>query len=310
MAETTIEPGNDLICITCGYDLRELPRSGDCPECGLAISRLENSDQLARADPHWLSVVARGMGFYIAGQLGIVILFLSFFGSIIFTLVFPAVTPATGPQSWMDVIFTGLAALAVIGLLLMGVGTYLLASPDPGRKEERKGKLIRLLARIAIPGLIFYAAIMSLLDYLPPTALRSTVMNFSINLLYVWGAFSVVMVMLHVALLMGRIPEASLQAYMIKSTRFLIWAVPVYVVALWIQTVWIPSGVGGPLVVSLLFGGFGCVTSLLGIFLIGTVIQQGITMFQCRRAICSCRDIAMQLNDNLAAEDKISNDNG
>lgn len=308
MAETTIEPGDDLICITCGYDLRELPRGGDCPECGLVISRSEDSDKLARADPKWLTVVARGLGFYIAGQLGIVILFLSFFGSIIFTLVFPAVTPATGPQSWMDVIFTGLAALAVIGLLLMGVGTYLLASPDPGRKEERKGKLIRLLARIAIPGLIFYAAIMSLLDYLPPTALRSTVMNFSIDLLYVWGAFSVVMVMLYVAQLMGRIPKASLQAYMIKAARFLIWAIPVFGVALWIQSVWRLSVVGGNFVVSLLFGGLGCVNFFLLIFLVGTFIQQGFMMFQCRRAICSCRDIAIQLNISLATDEKISND--
>ena len=310
MDEKTVEPGDDLLCIACGYDLRELSRGGDCPECGLAIFRSEDSDKLARADPKWLTVIARGLGFYIAGQLGILILFLSFFGSIIFTIVFPAVTPATGPQSWMYVIFTGLAALAVIGLLLMGVGTYLLASPDPGRKEDRKGKLIRLLARIAIPGLIFYAAIMSLLDYLPPTALRSTVMNFSIDLLYVWGAFSIVMVMLHVARLMGRIPMVPLQTYMTKAVRFLIWAVPVYGVALWIQTVWIPASVGGPLVVSLLFGGFGCVTWILGIFLIGTCVQQGLMMFQCWRAICSCRDIAMQLSDNLDVDENISNDDG
>ncbi len=27
----------DLMCLTCGYNLRGLPRSGGCPECGLKI---------------------------------------------------------------------------------------------------------------------------------------------------------------------------------------------------------------------------------------------------------------------------------
>lgn len=302
--DLNIKPGDDLLCIACGYDLRELPREGVCPECGLAISRSENSDQLARADPKWLAVVARGLGFYIAGQLGMVIAFICFIVIFIFAFAFPSAIPATGPRGRMGVLATGLIAAAVIGVLLMGVGAFLLTTPDPGRKEERKERMIRLLARFAIPVLILFAAIMSLLDYVPPTAIRSTVMNFSIKLLYVWGAFSIVLVMLYVARLMGQIPQVSLQKYLSKEVRFLIWAVPVYGVALWIQTVWIPAAAGGPLVLSLLFGGFGCGTSILGIFLLGTFIQQGITMIQCRRAICSCRDIAMRLNDTLKTDEQ------
>jgi rRNA maturation endonuclease Nob1 len=38
------ETENTLLCIACGYDLRELSEEGECPECGLPIERSPSSD--------------------------------------------------------------------------------------------------------------------------------------------------------------------------------------------------------------------------------------------------------------------------
>lgn len=304
MDDLNLEPGDDLLCIACGYDLRELPREGVCPECGLAVSRSENSDQLGRADPRWLALVARGLGFYVAGHLSIVIAVLSFMGFFFFSLVFSA---AINP-GWLSVLMIVCGATAVVGLFLMGIGTYLLAWPDPGRKEEPKDRRVRLLARFAIPAFIFYWAVLFSTDLLPPSVFRGMVVDFSIKFQIVWGGFAVVMVMLYSVRLIERIPMGPLQKYMNKAARFLLWAVPVFVATSWIQQVWSPAGVGSNFGVTSLLFGLSCISSLLGIFLLGTFIHQGLMMIRFRRAVCSCRDIAMQLNDNLGAGDTVSND--
>jgi hypothetical protein len=53
----------DIFCITCGYDLRSLPRTGLCPECGTAVAesllhhemgRTTGGVPLAQSDRRWL----------------------------------------------------------------------------------------------------------------------------------------------------------------------------------------------------------------------------------------------------------------
>lgn len=49
----------DLPCLSCGYNLRTLPVSGACPECGLAVSdTLKRA--LACADVDWLKTLEEG----------------------------------------------------------------------------------------------------------------------------------------------------------------------------------------------------------------------------------------------------------
>jgi hypothetical protein len=38
-----------VACLRCGYDLRSLPRDGNCPECGLAVADARPTSDLARA---------------------------------------------------------------------------------------------------------------------------------------------------------------------------------------------------------------------------------------------------------------------
>src|SRR2546423_6765775 len=56
-----------LRCASCDYDLRTLPQSGLCPECGTPIAVSLRSDRLERSDPLLVSACAWGISFLIAG---------------------------------------------------------------------------------------------------------------------------------------------------------------------------------------------------------------------------------------------------
>ena len=62
------ESDEPIFCVGCGYDVRNLPVDGPCPECGTPIERSLGGLRLAAADPRWLarltlgqSLVARGL---------------------------------------------------------------------------------------------------------------------------------------------------------------------------------------------------------------------------------------------------------
>ena len=51
----------ELLCVECGYDLRGLPRSGTCPECGSPIKRSFAGPLLRHAGTRWLKRVYIGL---------------------------------------------------------------------------------------------------------------------------------------------------------------------------------------------------------------------------------------------------------
>ncbi len=51
----------DLLCTSCGYNLRGLMREMYCPECGAAIELSLRDDYLRNANPEWLRRVRLGM---------------------------------------------------------------------------------------------------------------------------------------------------------------------------------------------------------------------------------------------------------
>lgn len=55
------ERGPMISCVRCGYDLRGLPDSGNCPECGLPVARSNvPSVELRHAPPRWLASLSWG----------------------------------------------------------------------------------------------------------------------------------------------------------------------------------------------------------------------------------------------------------
>jgi hypothetical protein len=53
--QTGIAEPATLHCLRCGYDLRGLPSTGACPECGLSVERSQVGErELHRGRPAWL----------------------------------------------------------------------------------------------------------------------------------------------------------------------------------------------------------------------------------------------------------------
>ena len=58
-----------VCCAVCGYELRGLPRHGDCPECGTAIYRTLNAYLLYNSDPKAVANMAYGAALLLAAYL-------------------------------------------------------------------------------------------------------------------------------------------------------------------------------------------------------------------------------------------------
>jgi hypothetical protein len=64
----------DLPCVHCRYNLRTLPTSGKCPECGTPVARSMRTASLAESDARWRSGLGAGLAMLAAGLGGEIML--------------------------------------------------------------------------------------------------------------------------------------------------------------------------------------------------------------------------------------------
>lgn len=101
----------DLSCLNCGYNLRGMPCSADCPECGMAIGVSLRRDSLADAPADWLVTLRGGAGMIWWGVL----------------LAFP---------------------LPPVGMVLAWMGLWRVTLAEPHRIEPWTDRRARLAARV------------------------------------------------------------------------------------------------------------------------------------------------------------------
>ena len=136
----------DLPCIRCGYNLRELSPDGRCPECGTPIHRSIHGDLLSAADPAWLTRVSRGFTLIKAASvtLASIALFL------VLALTFRA--------PWIPaIVLRVVLRLGVsVSVILVLLGIFALTTPDPRVSlTEQPVALRRIVRGAAIAGLLF-----------------------------------------------------------------------------------------------------------------------------------------------------------
>lgn len=123
----------DVVCLRCGYPLRGLDESGDCPECGAAIGRSLHGNLLHFSSPSYVATLHRGVFLIVAGIAGQVVLSL-----------FASVLTAT------TVIDIGVDSLGIIMNAMILIGWWMFSTPDPAFIGVAQGTTARGVVRTAL----------------------------------------------------------------------------------------------------------------------------------------------------------------
>jgi hypothetical protein len=155
---------HDLPCARCGYLLRGLSGSGNCPECAEPIATSMKGNLLRHADPHWLRSILRGA---VLTTWGVRLVFIMFF---VFVLAMLATIPFYPPHGEEEgdprtAIINGIVRttgiLWLMTPIVIGAGLWLLMKPEPREtgRSEMALQIERLLAAIVVPCFAFWFAL-------------------------------------------------------------------------------------------------------------------------------------------------------
>ena len=223
METTSIEPTApapgptaDIRCSRCGYDLKGLDPSSNCPECGQSIA-LTLSLALEHADRDWLRRQARTM----------------------FLLIAVALVDYQSPWGYglgYSMYYLGLG-FRVIATAVAIWACWRLATPDPHRADvEEQGSLGRgLRAASVVYGMGLFVLFRNLMwDVLPD--------NLWILLFYLWLGAMLLTTWL-ASLILFRLARRAGAPSLVAHGRFVLWALPlskagVYLITLLMVTDW------------------------------------------------------------------------
>lgn len=132
----------DVVCRSCGYNLRGLMLDSNCPECDSAIEYTLHRFLLRFSDPAWLRRLRSGLTLLIVAILIGIVLAVAWIAVII---SWPSmIDPSPIVAGAMVLIPTaGLTILSIVGYVLV-------TAPEPGSTSNGAGLSARRLARIGL----------------------------------------------------------------------------------------------------------------------------------------------------------------
>ncbi len=119
-----------ITCLRCGYDLRTLSSTADCPECGTPIKRSLSRGLLVHSDPKWLRQVTGGLAMLVAAML-----------IVPFGIWIHAYTAQHTLPPWID------AAATALFLFFSGGGFLYATAREPDRLPPEPNFSARICAR-------------------------------------------------------------------------------------------------------------------------------------------------------------------
>jgi predicted RNA-binding Zn-ribbon protein involved in translation (DUF1610 family) len=134
---------DDRLCVSCGYNIRDLPVAGQCPECGTPIQVSLRGRLLRYALPSYLQTLHRGavlVEVAIVAQIGL---------AIVRFLVLIWETQPFVP-TWIKKAMLGGAAVATALSVLGLIGWWMLSSRDPGEGRQAPGRTTRVVLRWSV----------------------------------------------------------------------------------------------------------------------------------------------------------------
>lgn len=305
MDEKTVELGDDLLCIACGYDLRELPPEGNCPECGLAIERSVGSEKLARADPVWLRKIVIGQSMIAWGMISVFGVIPALGLLMLFTMVLTNGSMTFGGQpQWIRIVMMialiGCAGvIPILGILVFLIGSFFVTAVSPQILLANHKITARSMVRVSILGSLCFGSIYTGLMSAPPGAAVTLLQTLTG---IIWsGGVALVFISLtrHIEKLLSQIPEQNLLKCIKRVRRFFTWAMPLEIILLWL------SKFGSMILTPASFLAFifarvaGSVIVILGIVILVEIIQMMIFMFQVRRPFRLCHSNAQSVSEQF-----------
>jgi hypothetical protein len=142
---TPPDAGPEVICLKCGHDLRGLPPSGACPECGMAIERSLQGNLLRFSDETYLVALHRGVFLILAAIIAQVVFYVALFVGA-FALASGTVPPMRGIE-----LFAAFAGCLLIGVVLVQrYGWWLFSAPDQAYLGADLGTTSRIVVRVTV----------------------------------------------------------------------------------------------------------------------------------------------------------------
>jgi hypothetical protein len=228
----------DVLCLSCGYNLRGLLLHGRCTECNAEIATSTRSDLLRFADPAWVHRLRRGLLLQHAG--------VDVFSFAVFLSAFVGIYLRA--PSWLWPTFLAFGCICAPALYILG--SMSLTTPEPAPVTYRGGGWLQTGARwgwIPVPVCIAIAkyqfpewATLPCLAAIPPVSAAWLGLLFA-----------------HVAGLVRRIPARRVQGVVDQCvTAFVVCGVVTVCGPVWAATVpglLISEGIGIVVVLGVLF---------------------------------------------------------
>jgi hypothetical protein len=167
----------DLLCISCGYNLRGLSPRGDCAECGFPIVSTLRGAGLRCANPQWLNSTA-------AGFLWLMLAYPLWFMWTTQVLYLASRNSSLGPE------------ILALGLVPIGIRVYgfrLASRPSPGKPSSGWQSGWRAAGTVAffVTVLMIFASILADLGYGQAAMARFLALVMladGLGMIFFWGA--------------------------------------------------------------------------------------------------------------------------
>lgn len=226
----------DVVCQSCGYNLRTQRADGFCPECGAPVVQSLHGDALQYSDPAWLGrlrlgiiLILTGVGLHVLFSIAVPFVALAAMSS---SMPPPGTAPAIGPAGMpltYQLIAWGAAAVTIVLAVMEVAGTILLTTPE--RHAWRTETSVTLRASLRV------LAIVAMLSSLLSQAGEHTgiqPLQWAGMALWLAGLARFIVFFLFLARLALRIPDRGLA----RQCKTVMWGIA----ACWIAIVLISVG--------------------------------------------------------------------